>query len=139
MRPLLRPRGPARPDVTACRVFTCEQEDDLGLDGIGVLEFVHEQPSVLPLKRPADLGVAAQHPSRELQQVAIVEGVAAPALARGVRARGREQRDAQPVDVLPPGRKEWLDDVGPKRRVQLRDRRGDFLLRRGVIGPATSA
>ena len=46
-----------------------EQQQDLGLDRIGVLELVHEQPLVALLEVGADIGVATQQIAGAHQQV----------------------------------------------------------------------
>ena len=79
-----------------------EQQDDLGLDRIGVLELVHEEPAVLPLERLAHVGPIAQEDGGELEQVAVVQGDGVLARPRGVLARVEEEGHREAVDVAPP-------------------------------------
>ena len=89
-----------------------QERHDLGLDGVRVLELVHEDPAVLVLQRAAHVGVVAEHAGREQQQVVEAEDVAAPALFGGARPRLGEHVDREPVEILAPGRQERADDLG---------------------------
>ena len=79
-----------------------QPEHDFRLDGIGVLKLVNEDVTKLLLQRPANRQVSAQHACGQIKQIAVVQRVQAAALGLGTRARPCQQRDGEPIDVLPP-------------------------------------
>ena len=86
-----------------------QQQEHLGLDRVGVLELVHEEPAVLALERRAQLGSVAQQACRDPQEVAVGERVRAPARLLGEGPAAHEEPHRETVEVLAPGREERLD------------------------------
>ena len=112
-RPRRRRHG--RRDVAcAVRSSAGQEHDDVGLDRIGVLELVHEEPAVLLLERASDVRRSAQQARGALQQVAVVERERLEPAATRECASFDEQRNRQPIEVLPPLLQERDDDAVSK-------------------------
>ena len=132
--PIRRPRERVAADVGLAVLR--EPEDDLGLDRIGVLELVHEQMPELLLQRRAHADVLAENAGREVEEVAVVEGVQAATFRRGRCASPSQQADREPIHVLAPLREIRLNDTREEVAVQVSNQRSQaLLLGRGVRPP----
>ena len=79
-----------------------EQQDHLGLDRVGVLELVDEEPAILVLEGGADLQVVAEQGRGVLEQVVVVQRDGAPAGRGGVLPALEQQGQREAVDVPEP-------------------------------------
>ena len=109
-------RGDDRAPVALGRILRRQQEQNLGLERIGVLELVDEDPRVSPLRRGTDVVVAADQVSRPQQEVDEVE---APRL----RLRLPVAFDRRP-ELLP----EQRGEIGVRHRPEALEHGDDSLV-----------
>ena len=123
------------PVVAGLRVAR-EQQQDLGLQGIGVLELVDEDPLVAPAEVAARPGVAAQQRRRMDQQVLEVDLAPVLPLPReGVGGRpGHPDGDGVAVGP-PPAQQQVRRAAGLREVVDLRAQRLGRGLPRRRVGP----
>ena len=80
-----------------------------GLNRVGVLELIDEEPLVLLLQGPPHRAVLAEHAGGALQEVFVLQRQRPVSMRTGKRPAFDHERDGEAVDVVAPCLEEWSD------------------------------